>query len=131
MFTIEQIHQASSRVKSGKDFPRLVQDLKSIGVTHYDNYVSDGRMKYFGANGFMLEVKAKYPEMTINEEGSSDKLKQALSIHQQGQTDYPTFCQQAADAGVGKWTTHMIEMSVTYLDKKGNILTVESIPLVR
>lgn len=66
--------------------------------------------------------------MEINNVSSVEKLKNALSIHQQGQTDYPTFCQQASDAGVVKWTTDMIEMTVTYLDKLGNKLLVESIP---
>ena len=128
MFTIEQIHQAFGKVKSGADFPQFVQDLKEIGVTHYDNFVSDGRTKYYGKNDFTLDGESKYTEMEVNDISSSDSLKQAISIHQQGQTDYPTFCKQAADAGVEKWTTHMIEMTVTYLDKKGHKLTVETIP---
>jgi len=66
--------------------------------------------------------------MEIDNTSSADKLKHAITIHQQGQTDYPTFCQQAIEAGVEKWTTHMIEMTVTYLDKKGNKLIVEAIP---
>lgn len=66
--------------------------------------------------------------MTINTDSSEDKLKHSISLHQQGQTDYPTFCNQAADAEVEKWTTHMIEMTVTYLDKQGNKLIVEPIP---
>jgi len=114
MFTIEQIHQAFGKVNSGADFPQFVQDLKEIGITHYDNFVSDGR--------------TKYPKMEVNNINSAEKLKYAILIHQQGQTDYPTFCQQASDAGVEKWTTHMIEMTVTYLDKKGNKLVVEPIP---
>ena len=128
MFTTEQIHEASGKVKSGADFPQFVQDLKYIGVSHYDSFVSDGRTKYYGANNFILEEGAKYPAMHVNEISSADKLKHAISIHQQGQTDYPTFCQQAADAGVERWTTNMIEMTVTYLDKAGNKLTVEPIP---
>jgi uncharacterized protein YbcV (DUF1398 family) len=129
MFTIEQIHQAFNKVKSGADFPQFVQDLKGIGVIFYDNFVSDGRTKYYGSNGFSLNAESKYPEMQVNDMSSSDSLKQAISIHQQGQTDYPTFCKQAADAGVEKWRTHMIEMTVTYLDKKGEKLTVEPIPM--
>ena len=128
MFTIEQIHQAFEKVKSGADFPQFVQDLKEIGVTHYDNFVSDGRTKYYGLNDFTLAVESKYPKMEINNKSSADKLKHAILIHQHGQTDYATFCKQAAEAGVEKWTTHMIEMTVTYLDKKGNKLTVEPIP---
>lgn len=128
MFTIEPINQAFGKVRSGADFPQFVQDLKEVGVTHYDNFVSDGRTKYYGINNFTLAGGSKYPKMEVNNISSADKLKHAISIHQQGQTDYPTFCQQVSDAGVEKWTTHMIEMTVTYLDKKGNKLTVESIP---
>jgi uncharacterized protein YbcV (DUF1398 family) len=128
MFTIDQIHEAFKKVKSGADFPQFVQDLKSIGVTHYDNYVADGRTKYYGTNDFTVDGETKYPSMAVNANSSADKLKHSISIHQQGQTDYPTFCIQAADAGVEKWTTHMIEMTVTYLDKQGNKLTVEPIP---
>jgi len=128
MFTLFQIHEAFAKVKSGADFPQFVQDLKEIGVTHYDNFVSDGRTKYYGLNDFTLEGDPKYPEMQVNDICSSESLKHAILIHQRGQTDYPTFCKQAADAGVEKWTTHMIDMTVTYWDKKGQKLAVEPIP---
>ena len=128
LFNLNQIHLAFSKVKGGADFPRYVQDLKSIGVTHYDNYVSDGRTKYYGSEGYSIEGEPKYPEMEVSEWGSADKLKHALLIHQHGQTDYPTFCRQAAEAGVEKWITHMIEMTVTYTDKSGKILVAETIP---
>lgn len=127
MFTIEQIHEAFCKVKSGVDFPRFVQDLKSIGVTHYDNFVSDGRTIYYSANNFFVSGEPKYSPLVVSQDSSADKVKQAIFIHQQGQTDYPTFCRQAADAGVEKWTTHMIAMTVTYLDTDGNKLTVEPI----
>lgn len=129
MFTKDEIQGAFAKVKSGADFPQFVQDLKSIGVLHYDNFVSDGRTKYYGENQFVLEGAAKYPPMGVNDVSSAEKLIHAISIHQQGQTDYPTFCQQAADAGVEKWNTNMIEMMVTYLDKAGEKLTVEPIPM--
>jgi uncharacterized protein YbcV (DUF1398 family) len=128
MFTIDQIHEAFGKVKSGADFPQFVQDLKAIGVTHYDNFVADGRTVYYGTNNFALDGEPKYSAMAISADSSTEKLKHSISIHQQGQTDYPTFCNQAADAGVEKWTTHMLEMTVTYLDKQGNKLTIEPIP---
>jgi len=128
MFTKDQIHQAFAKVKSGADFPQFVRDLKAIGVTHYDNFVSDGRTKYFGLNGYTQEGEPKYLELKVNDISSADALKEAISIHQLGQTDYPTFCKQAAEAGVEKWTTHGIEMTVSYYDKRGFLLTVEPIP---
>ncbi|WP_353959797.1 DUF1398 domain-containing protein [Belliella kenyensis] len=99
-----------------------------MGVSHYDNFVTDGSTLFFGRDNFVLEGNSKYPSLTLNEESSSTKLKQAITIHQQGQSDYPTFCKQAADSGVQKWTTHMINMTVTYFDKFGNIMVEEKIP---
>jgi uncharacterized protein YbcV (DUF1398 family) len=129
MFTIEQIHEAFCKVKSGADFPQLVQDLKATGVTHYDNFVADGNTCYCGTDNFVLHGEPKYPTIDVNKESSADKLKHVISVHQQGQTDYPTFCRQAAaEAGIEKWTTHMIEMTVTYLDNSEIKLTVEPIP---
>jgi len=127
-FTIEQIHEASQKVNSGADFPRYVQDLKAIGVTHYDNFVSNGLTKYYGAQGFCVEGESKNQVLNINEKASVAGLKQAITIHQQGLTDYPAFCQQAADAGVDKWTTQMINMTVTYFDKQGHEMLIEPIP---
>lgn len=128
MFTIEEIHEAFRKVKSGADFPQFVQDLKNIGVIYYDNYVNDGRTVYYGINNFIINGETKYPSISINTDSSTAKLKHSIFIHQQGQTDYLTFCKQAAEAGVEKWTTHMFELTVTYLDIHGNKLTVEPIP---
>lgn len=128
-FTINQVYEAFTKVKSGTDFPQFVQNLKIIGVTHYDNFVADGRTIYYGTNDFAVHGEPKYSSITINNNSSAEKLKHSISIHQQAETDYPTFCNQAADAGVEKWTTHIIEMTVTYFDKQGNALTAEPIPL--
>ncbi|OZI06577.1 phage envelope protein [Siphonobacter sp. BAB-5385] len=130
MFTLDQIHEIHSNVKSGADFPQYVQELKALGVNYYDLYVADGRAVYTGANGFQLSSEAQYPALPISEESSIDQLKHALLIHQQGQTDYLTFCQQAAQAGVEKWTTHMLDLTVVYYDPAGNPLVTEAIPAV-
>ena len=110
------------------DFPQFVQDLKAIGVRYYHTYVANGRTVYYGSNNFFIIDEPKHSALTISAVSSADMLKYSISIHQQGQTDYPTFCNQAADAGVEKWRTHMIEMTVTYLDKQGSIMIVEPIP---
>ncbi len=128
MFTIEQIHEAMGKVRSGADFPKYVEDLREIGVTHYDNFVFDGQTDYYGENNFVLKGEAKYPEMKVNDHSSSEDLKNALAIHQEGETDYPTFCKQSAEAGVEKWVTDIENRTVTYIDKAGNVLLVESIP---
>jgi uncharacterized protein YbcV (DUF1398 family) len=38
-------------------------------------------------------------------------------MHQQGKTDFPTFCKHAAETGVEKWRVDISQMTCTYLIK--------------
>ena len=42
MFSMEQITQAHSKVKSGAGFPAYIAEIKQLGVTSYETHVSDG-----------------------------------------------------------------------------------------
>lgn len=128
MFTIEQIKTAHSKVKSGADFPSYIQEIKTLGVTAYEHFVSDGHIQYYGTNDFVLSAEAKWAPITISDLSSTEKLKQALVIHQQGQTNYPTFCKQSAEAGVEKWIVDLTKMICTYYDKANHQMVVEIIP---
>lgn len=130
MFTIEQIEEANSRVKSGADFPRLMQEMSSLGVVSNDVYVSNGHAEYFGSDGFKVESGAKYPALKIADKSDSEKFRHYLKIHQQGQTDYPTFCRDSAETGIEKWTIDLGKMTCTYYDKAGNEILTEIIPTV-
>lgn len=129
MFTIENIQAAESKIKTGADFPQFIKEIKELGVKRNDVYVSSGLSIYFDDEDNALQVSPEgYPALSINDESSAGKLEHALKIHQQGETDYFTFCKQAADAGVEKWVTDLEEMSCTYLDAEGNELVKETIP---
>ena len=130
MFTLQQIKDTHSKVKSGADFPRYVQDIKLLGVASYSTYVSDGHTEYAGRNSFHIETGAKYDAMQISTEPSIEKFSQYLKLHQQAQTDYATFCRHSAETGVEKWTTDTSEMTCTYYDIAGNKMLVEIIPAV-
>ena len=39
MFTVEQIKEAHSKVKSGADFPQYIQEIKILGVTAFETWV--------------------------------------------------------------------------------------------
>jgi uncharacterized protein YbcV (DUF1398 family) len=54
MFTLNQIDEAHASVKSGADFPKFAHDIRELGVTKYDAYVTDGHAEYFGTDGFTL-----------------------------------------------------------------------------
>ena len=130
MFTIEQIEESNSKVKSGGDFPRLVQDLIALGIITNEVYVIDGHAEFFGKDDFCVKSGAIYPPLAIAEKSDEKKFKDYLKIHQQGQTDYPTFCQHSAETGVEKWTLDFNKMTCTYFDKEGNKMLVETIPTI-
>jgi len=131
MFTIENIRAAESKIKTGADFPQFIKEIKELGVKRNDVYVSNGLSIYFDNEDNAQQVSPdEYPTLVINEESSAGKLEHALKVHQQGETDYITFCKQAADAGVEKWVTDLEEMTCTYLDTEGNELVKEKIRTV-
>lgn len=128
MFTADQIKEAHSKVRSGADFPAYIREIKAMGVTHYESYVSDGHIDYHGANNHTAKVPAKYEPLTITDVPNLEQFKSDLKAHQQGKTDYMTFCRDCAKSGIEKWIVSMNQMTCTYYDKAGNELLIETIP---
>lgn len=128
MFTLEQIKAAHSKVKSGADFPQYIRDIIALGVTHYDTYVEDGHSDFSGINGYTISSPAKYDKLVISENCNAGQFMKDLKEHQEGVTDYPTFCRICADLGVNKWVVSTKEMTCIYYDQKGNEILVEQIP---
>jgi uncharacterized protein YbcV (DUF1398 family) len=128
MFTVEQIKAAHSKVKSGADFPYYVQDIIKLGVIAYEAYVSDGHTDYYGAANFKTSSPEKYDELLIADQSDAIQFKNDLKAHQQGKTDYATFCSDCAKSGIKKWEVNTEKMTCTYFDRAGNEIFVETIP---
>lgn len=128
MFTVELIQIAHAKVKSGADFPAYIQEIKTLGVTHYEAYVSDGHTAYHGENDHTATVPAKYDAIEIAKSINTEVFKAELLAHQQGKTDYLTFIKMCAETGIEKWEIRMNEMTCTYFDSAGNEILVEKIP---
>jgi uncharacterized protein YbcV (DUF1398 family) len=129
MFNLEEIKRAHSKVKSGADFPNYVQDLIKLGVKKYDTFVHDGHNLYVGENNYQVQSAPKYADLIVADHSDYEKFKHFLKIHQQGQTDYPTFCNHSAQTGVEKWTVDTKVLTCTYYDKENNIMLEEKIPV--
>jgi uncharacterized protein YbcV (DUF1398 family) len=129
MFSIAEIKTAELKIKTGADFPQFVKEIKALGVKRNDVYVSNGLSVYFDSDDHSVQASPEgYPDLVINEDSSKEKLEHALKIHQKGETDYFTFCKQAADAGVEKWVIDLNAMTCTYLDTEQKELVKEEIP---
>lgn len=128
MFTIEQIKAAHSKVRSGADFPSYIKELKQLGVVSYETYVTDGHSNYFGADDHKTSSPAKYSGLSIAKSSNSSQFIADLKTHQQGKTDYPTFCNDCARSGIEKWVVNIPKMTCSYSDMIGNEIFVERIP---
>jgi uncharacterized protein YbcV (DUF1398 family) len=130
MFTIEQIEQAHARVKSGADFPKYIKEIKDKGVQGFVTWVKDSHTEYFGSNQFRVYSKPKYDELKISEHCDLEKFKILLLKHQQGETDYFTFCNDCAHTGIEKWIVQFEDMTCTYYDTDQKAVLVEQIPSI-
>jgi uncharacterized protein YbcV (DUF1398 family) len=127
MFTVEQIELSHSKVKSGAQFPKYIQEIKEIGVTTFETWVTDSHTKYFCKNEFQTKSKPKYDWMTISKKSDINKFNQYLKMHKKGETDYVTFCKHCAETGIEKWIVDLDKMTCTYYDKAQNEILTENV----
>ncbi|QBN17744.1 DUF1398 domain-containing protein [Flavobacterium nackdongense] len=127
MFTIDQIKEAHSKVKSGADFPVYIQDLIALGVQGYDIFVHDGHEEYFGAEDYRLATTKNYDALEVAASVNKERFIEFLVMHQNGQSDYPSFCHQAAQCGIAKWSVNIIAMTCTYFDPTDTAILIEKI----
>lgn len=128
MFTIEQINAAHAAVKTGADFPAYIQAIKQLGVVVFETWVFDSHTEYYGRDDYRTASPSMYEPLTIADHAAAEQFKHYLKIHQQGETDYLTFCRHCAETGIEKWIVTLDAMTCTYYDKAGNEILVESIP---
>lgn len=128
MFTLDQISAAHSKVKSGADFPAYIQEIKALGVTHYQTHVRNGHTDYHGAGGHQASTGPKHPPLAIAPTVNPQQFAQDLRAHQQGHTDYPTFLQSCATNGIHHWIVRIDTMTCTYHDPTNTVVLTEAIP---
>lgn len=127
MFSLDDIKAAHSKVRSGADFPQYIRDLKALGVTGYETYVSDGHTDYYGKDNFSITSLAKYEALVVADDSNAALFERGLRDHQQGKTDYPVFCKMCGETGIEKWNVSINNMSCIYYDKTGHNVFQENI----
>lgn len=123
-----QIQESHAKVKSGADFPQYIRDLIKLGVLKYTVYVRDGHSEYFGVDTHIVS-DAEYPILEITSKVDVEKFKHSLKVHQQGKTNYFTFCMDAAKAGISCWVVDTYAKTCAYYDESSNLVIEENIPI--
>ena len=74
----------------------------SIRCFSVQHICSRGHSEYVGKEKNPLRWEAKYALLEVSEKSDAEAFRHYLKSHQQGGSDYLTFCKQAAEAGVEK-----------------------------
>lgn len=127
-FTLESIKKLHEKF-TGVDFPILINEFKKIGMIENEFNLDNGTITYKHINGTKLENKTNMT-VTISVKSSKENAKEVLVNHQLGKTDFPTFCQQIAQAGVCKWIINTTDLTCSYYDLSNNPIIIEKIPKV-
>ena len=127
MFTIEEIKAAHAKVKSGADFPNYVKELIQLGVKEYATLVADGNTEFKGNDNYKVSSGAKYAALPVAKTSNAVQFKRDLLMHQQGGTDFPTFCSDCAKSGIHKWVVDFSKRTCTYFDQAGTEILTEQI----
>lgn len=126
-FTLEQIKDAQT--KSRNIFPVLIQQFKILEVDNFITFVSDGHTDYFDDEKESISTDSS-TDLIVSEITNAEKFVERLKLHQNGGTDFPTFCKDCAENGIDNWIVDLPKMTCTYYDKSGKEILVEKIPNV-
>jgi uncharacterized protein YbcV (DUF1398 family) len=129
MFTLEQIKQAYDKVQTETDFAIYIQELKKLGIKGYNTFIADGRVVYYGDTDHEASTDKKFDPLFVATSANKERFIECLVMHESGQTDYYTFCQQAAQCGIAMSRIDIIEMTCIYFSNKGDAIVIEKIPV--
>lgn len=128
MVTLEQIQEAQSKVKTGKDFPQLVSDLKDLGIRIFETQVATGETIFYDFENNQVTTPPLFEPLKISLVCQIAKFREILRTHQEGNSDFITFCQEVAEAGIDKWLVDVNKMKCIYFDRNGTLIFEEEIP---
>lgn len=126
-FKLSAIQQAHQQF-TGVDFPKLFKAFKEMGMTYNIVNIQDGTATYVHQSEDDIvtsSVKSNHP---VAPSSNQSIVQDVLTRHQQGQTDFETFCDEMAQAGIYKWHIDIQAGTCTYIDLQEQAIISELIP---
>jgi uncharacterized protein YbcV (DUF1398 family) len=127
MFTLEQIADIHDRLGNRETLGGYLRALRDIGVETCDSYTTDGHSEYFGADGQKLVGPAFHETFAVAEACDKEQFLQYMQQIEQGSVGYVEMSKALANNGVEQWTFDTEKLTITYLDKAGNMLLGERV----
>ncbi len=127
MFTLEQIDDIHSKFGKMDMLEQYLKALNVIGVCKVDSFLRDGHSEYLGEDGFTLASPPAHDILEVATASNASELLEQLRLHKQHKTNYLQMSKGLASSGVEKWTFDTNAMTLTYFDKTGNEMLIETI----
>jgi uncharacterized protein YbcV (DUF1398 family) len=127
MFTLEQITDIHDRLGNSDTLGAYLRALRDIGVETYQSYLTDGHSEYFGVDGQQLLGPAFHESFAIAETCDKEQFLRYMQRVEQEGIGYVEMSKALAGNGVEKWTFDTEKLTITYLDKAGNVLLSEKV----
>ncbi len=126
-FTLENI-EAAGKKYTGVEFYKLIQEFIKMDICINIYNLKDGFRVYENCKGDQIEVE--FIKIPINNvETDKDLFNKILKNHQQGNTDFITFCNEVCEVGIYKWVISTTKMTCSYYDIFDNLVCMEKIPV--
>ncbi|HGO3634761.1 TPA: DUF1398 domain-containing protein [Staphylococcus aureus] len=126
-FTLSTIQQAHQQF-TGVDFPKLFKAFKDMGMTYNIVNIQDGTATYEHQSEDDIVTSSVKSTIPVAQKSIKTMVQNVLTRHQQGQTDFETFCDEMAEAGIYKWHIDIQSGTCTYIDLKEQAIISELIP---
>ncbi|HCW7274111.1 TPA: DUF1398 family protein [Staphylococcus aureus] len=126
-FTLSAIQQAHQQF-TGVDFPKLFKAFKDMGMTYNIVNIQDGTVTYVHQSEDDIVTSSVKSTIPVAQKSNKTIVQDVLTRHQQGQTDFETFCDEMAEAGIYKWHIDIQAGTCTYIDLQDQAVISELIP---
>lgn len=127
MFTLQQIDDIHERLGKKTTLAEYLRALNAIGVVKYDSFITDGHSEFLGKDNQKVISSPVHKKLTIANISNREELLTHLSLHERGETDYLEMSQGLSDSGIEKWSFDTNKMTITYYNREGGELLVESV----
>jgi uncharacterized protein YbcV (DUF1398 family) len=126
-FTIKQINEIHYRLGNAETLVQYAQELNKLGVEHADSYLTDGHSEFFAKDGYTVSSSAAHEVLHVAAVSDRERLVYHLKLHGSGKTSYVEMSKGLAESGIEKWVIDTNKLTMTFFDKAGNVLLVDTL----
>ena len=126
-FTLEQINAIHDQLGNSETLKLYAQALGDLGVAHADSYVTDGHTDFFDANGHSISSPPTHEILPIADTSDKQEFLHQLDLHESGKTSYLEMSKGLAESGIEKWIIDTQKLTMTFYDKAGNELQIDTL----